>query len=61
MPAQARHPRERNKNSFNLIGVAGDQMVITHYLYVDKEGGFVPVGTHAFPRETGSLGEKEEP
>jgi 3',5'-cyclic AMP phosphodiesterase CpdA len=52
--------RERNKNSFNLIGIAGDQMVITHYLYVDEEGGFVPVGTHAFPRETGSLGEEEE-
>jgi len=44
--------RERNKNSFNLIGIAGDHMVISHYIYVDEEGAFVPVGTHAFPRRT---------
>jgi 3',5'-cyclic AMP phosphodiesterase CpdA len=44
--------RERNKNSFNLIGIAGDHMVITHHVYVDEEGGFFPVGTHAFPRRT---------
>jgi 3',5'-cyclic AMP phosphodiesterase CpdA len=42
--------RELNKNSFNLIGVAGDHMVITHYLYLDEEGAFLPVGAHAFPR-----------
>jgi len=53
--------RERKKNSFNLIGIAGDRMVITHYLNVGEEGGFVPVGTHAFPRDGGFLGEKEGP
>ncbi len=53
--------RERKKNSFNLIGIAGDRMVITHYLFVGEEGGFVPVGTHAFPREAGFLGEEEGP
>ena len=44
--------RERNKNSFNLIGITGDQMVITPYLHWESEGGFVPVGTYAFPRRT---------
>jgi len=42
--------RERNKNSFNLIGITGDQMVITHHMYVEEGGGFVPVGSHTFPR-----------
>ena len=42
--------RERNKNSFNLIGVTGEQVSITHHLCDAEEGGFVPVGTHAFPR-----------
>ena len=44
--------RERNKNSFNMIGIAGDHMVITHHLYDDGKGDFVPVGTHTFPRRT---------
>ena len=42
--------RERNKNSFNLIGIARDHMVITHHMYADGEGGFVPVRRHTFPR-----------
>ncbi len=44
--------RERNKNSFNLIGIAGDHMVISHYIYVDEEDAFVPTGSHSFPRRT---------
>jgi len=44
--------RERNRNSFNLIGIARDTMVITPHLYLHREGGFVPVGSHAFPRRT---------
>ena len=42
--------RERNKNSFNLIGISGGHIVITHYLHVEEGGGFFPVGTHVFPR-----------
>jgi 3',5'-cyclic AMP phosphodiesterase CpdA len=42
--------RERNKNSFNLIGVTGEQVSITHYLCDAEEGGLVPVATHIFPR-----------
>ena len=42
--------RERNKNSFNLIGVAEDHMVITHRVYLEREGGFEPVSAHALPR-----------
>jgi 3',5'-cyclic AMP phosphodiesterase CpdA len=42
--------RERNKNSFNLIGVTRDHLVITHYVCAEEGGGFLPVGTHTFPR-----------
>ena len=42
--------RERNKNSFNLIGITGEQVAITHYLHAGGEGAFVPVVTHGFPR-----------
>jgi 3',5'-cyclic AMP phosphodiesterase CpdA len=42
--------RERNKNSFNLIGITADQILITHYLFLGRGDGFVPVGTHAYPR-----------
>ena len=47
--------RERNKNSFNLIGIAWDHMVITHFMYLPEEGGFFPVGSHAFPRRSRSF------
>jgi 3',5'-cyclic AMP phosphodiesterase CpdA len=48
--------RERNKNSFNLIGITRDKMVIAHHMYVDVEDGFVPVASHTFPRRPfGSL------
>jgi len=44
--------RERNKNSFNTIGISRGQMVVTHHLYFEGEGAFAPVGTHTFPRRT---------
>jgi len=44
--------RERNKNSFNQIGIAGDHMVITHHEFLPREGEFVPVRSHVFPRGT---------
>jgi 3',5'-cyclic AMP phosphodiesterase CpdA len=43
--------RERNKNSFNLIGVTRDHLVITHHVCDEEGGGFLPVGTHTFPRK----------
>ena len=27
-------------------------MVVTHHLYLEEEGAFVPVRTHVFPRKT---------
>lgn len=42
--------RERNKNSFNLIGISGDHMVITHHEFMAREGEFVPVRSHILPR-----------
>jgi len=59
--------RERNKNSFNLIGITRDRLVITQHLLVAEEGGFVPIGSHTFPRRTEGflrgepLGERTEP
>jgi len=44
--------RERNKNSFNTIGITGDHMVVTQHLFLDEEGVFAPVATHTFPRRT---------
>jgi hypothetical protein len=42
--------RERNKNTFNLIGIAGERIVVTTHMYDDCRAGFFPVGTHGFPR-----------
>ncbi len=42
--------RERNKNTFNLIGISRDRMEITHHMYVGGEGEFVPLASHTFPR-----------
>jgi len=59
--------RERNKNSFNQIGITRDRLVITQHLLVAEEGGFVPIGSHTFPRRTEGflrgepLGERTEP
>jgi 3',5'-cyclic AMP phosphodiesterase CpdA len=42
--------REREKNSFNLIGIDGDLLHVTHFLYFDEEHRFAPVSRHSFPR-----------
>jgi DNA repair exonuclease SbcCD nuclease subunit len=42
--------RERNKNSFNLIGITGDHISVTHYLLEGRGEGFVPIVSHTFPR-----------
>ncbi len=42
--------REREKNSFNHVRVAGDMLYVTHYLYFEERAGFEPVSRHQFPR-----------
>jgi 3',5'-cyclic AMP phosphodiesterase CpdA len=42
--------RERNKNSFNLIGILGDRMEITHHLFHPGSGSFLPSASHSYPR-----------
>ncbi len=44
--------RERKKNSFNLIGVSGYHIVVTHHQYFREDRRFAPVRTHTFPRGT---------
>lgn len=42
--------RERAKNSFNVVRLAGDHLEITHFMYFDDLGRFAPFSMHAFPR-----------
>jgi 3',5'-cyclic AMP phosphodiesterase CpdA len=42
--------REREENSFNLIGLSADRVDVTHYLYFDATQQFAPVSRHLFPR-----------
>ena len=42
--------REKEKNSFNLIGVTDGDIRITHYMYFEDAAGFAPVSRHIFPR-----------
>lgn len=42
--------REREKNSFNLVTIAGDMMEIVHYVYFDDKDGFRKLSLHRFPR-----------
>jgi 3',5'-cyclic AMP phosphodiesterase CpdA len=42
--------REKKKNSFNLIRISGDWMEIVHRLFHTREGEFLPVAKHIFPR-----------
>jgi 3',5'-cyclic AMP phosphodiesterase CpdA len=42
--------REREKNSFNLIQVDGDAILVTHWMFFDERNGFAPVSRHLFPR-----------
>lgn len=42
--------REREKNSLNLILLREKELGITHFLFDDEEGAFLPSSRHAFPR-----------
>ena len=42
--------REREKNSFNLLRLDKRLIRITHYMYFDPAGGFVPTSRHIFFR-----------
>lgn len=42
--------RERARNSFNVVRIAQDHLVITHFMYFEDLGRFAPFSTHAFPR-----------
>ena len=42
--------REREKNSFNLLRLDKRMIRVTHYMYFDPAGGFVPSSRHIFFR-----------
>ena len=42
--------REREKNSLNVIRLGGGVIRITHYMYFDDAGDFVPTSRHLFFR-----------
>jgi 3',5'-cyclic AMP phosphodiesterase CpdA len=42
--------REREKNSFNVVRIDGRLIRVTHYMYFDVAGGFVPSSRHIFYR-----------
>jgi hypothetical protein len=42
--------REREKNSLNLILLGEEEFGITHFLFDDEEGAFLPSSRHTFPR-----------
>ena len=42
--------RERDENTFNLIEVNKQTLVVTHYLYFDESDAFAPLSKHVFPR-----------
>jgi 3',5'-cyclic AMP phosphodiesterase CpdA len=42
--------REREKNSFNLVQIGPEVILITHYMYFDQLSGFAPISRHTFPR-----------
>ena len=42
--------REREKNSFNLLRLDDRIIRVTHYMYFDQAGGFVPTSRHIFFR-----------
>lgn len=41
--------REQEKNTFNLIRLAGEMCVVTHFMYYEERGGFAPTSRHHFP------------
>jgi 3',5'-cyclic AMP phosphodiesterase CpdA len=42
--------REREKNSFNVLRLDNRLIRVTHYMYFDPAGGFVPTSRHIFFR-----------
>lgn len=42
--------REREKNSFNVIGIGPRMLHVTHYMYFEDNDGFEPISRHIFPR-----------
>lgn len=42
--------REREKNSLNVLRLKGRTIEVTHYMYFDDVGHFVPTSRHAFFR-----------
>lgn len=42
--------REREKNSFNLLRLDSRLIRVTHYMFFDEAGGFVPTSRHIFFR-----------
>lgn len=42
--------REQEKNSFNVLDLSDDSILITHWLYFDSDSQFAPVSRHEFPR-----------
>jgi 3',5'-cyclic AMP phosphodiesterase CpdA len=41
---------ERLKNTYNLIQIDGEQIVVTHYMYFTELGRFAALSRHIFPR-----------
>ena len=42
--------REREKNSFNVIDVEDESILVTHYMYDDRQSDFSPLSRHEFAR-----------
>jgi 3',5'-cyclic AMP phosphodiesterase CpdA len=42
--------REREKNSFNVLRLDGETIRITHYMYFEEAGDFLPTSRHLFFR-----------
>lgn len=42
--------REREKNSFNLVKISGEEIQATHFMYFDDVGTFEPISRSTFPR-----------
>ena len=43
--------RERDENTFNLIEAGLQTLTVTHYLFLEDAGRFVPLSKHSFPRQ----------
>jgi 3',5'-cyclic AMP phosphodiesterase CpdA len=42
--------REKEKNTFNLLKLDSNRVVVSHYMYFDDVDGFAPLSKHIFPR-----------